>query len=56
MNTKIITMERAFQLAEASVCTNLTDIKKRLTAEGIISKPPGAVRIATGEEAEEFPG
>ena len=28
------TMERAFELARASTCASITDIKKRLAAEG----------------------
>ena len=33
-NPKLTTMERAFQLAEASTCTTVEDIKNRLRAEG----------------------
>ena len=33
-NPKLTTMERAFQLAEASPCTTVEDIKNRLRAEG----------------------
>ena len=33
-NPKLTTIERAFQLAEASTCTTVEDIKNRLGAEG----------------------
>lgn len=34
MDRTITTVERAFQLAAASTCTSIEDIRKRLTAEG----------------------
>ena len=34
MMRTITTLERAFQLAEASSCITVTDIKRRLTVEG----------------------
>jgi hypothetical protein len=32
--SELTTMERAFQLAETSTCTSISDIKTRLRAEG----------------------
>ena len=52
MESRLSTLERAYQLAAAGDCAGITDIKKRLAAEGYATSPNSFTGVrCTGRSA-----